>query len=104
VKRVIRHKFKAEPTVHDGIRFASKAEGRYYGELKLRQAAGDVLFFLMQVPFRLPGGVKYLLDFMVFNADGTIDCVDVKGMRTPMYKLKKKQVEAMYPIEIKETA
>jgi len=97
-----RHKFSAVPTVHDGIRFDSKAEGRYYEALKLRQAAGEVLFFLRQVPIDLPGGVKYRLDFLVFTSSGEVEFVDVKGMKTPVYKIKKRQVEATYPIKIKE--
>jgi len=97
-----RHKFHAKPTVSDGIRFDSKAEARYYDTLKLLQKAGHVLFFLRQVPFHLPGGVKYLADFLVFYADGHAEVVDVKGFRTPQYKSKKKQVQALYPIEIVE--
>ena len=58
--------------------------------------------FLMQVPFHLPGGVKYLLDFQIFWANKEISFVDVKGVRTDVYKLKKKQVEQLYPIVIEE--
>ena len=101
-RRFPRHKFNAVPTVHDGIRFDSKAEGRYYEELKVRRDAGEVLFFLRQVPIDLPGNVKYRLDFLVFLADGTVEFVDVKGMKTPIYKLKKAQIESLYPIKIKE--
>jgi hypothetical protein len=50
----------------------------------------------------LTGGVKYVCDFLIFWADDTVTFEDVKGMRTPMYKLKKKQVEALYPIIITE--
>ena len=84
----------------DGITFASKAEARYYGELCLSQKAGNVLMFLCQVPIRLPGGVKYVCDFVVFYPDGEIRWVDVKGRETDMFRLKKKQVEDLYPIEI----
>ena len=99
---MIRHKFHAKPTECDGIKFASKAEARFYGDLKLRQMAGEVLFFLRQVPIHLPGNVRYVLDFMVFEATGDVRCIDVKGCITPMYLLKKKQVEAIYPITIEE--
>lgn len=95
------HKFKAKPTEIDNIKFASRKEARYYAELKLRQRNGEVLFFLRQVPFHLTGGVKYVCDFQVFLSDGTVEFVDVKGMETPMYKLKAKQVQELYPIEIK---
>ena len=98
----MRHKFNAIRTEHDGIKFDSKKEAAYYAELKLRQRAGDVVFFLRQTPFYFPGSGKYVCDFTVFLADGTVEFVDVKGHRTPEYKAKKKQVEALYPIKIKE--
>jgi hypothetical protein len=97
-----RHKYKAVKTECDGIKFDSKKEARYYSELKLRVAAGEVVFFLRQVPFDLPGGVKYRLDFMEFRTDGTVHCIDVKGYSTAGYKAKKRQVEALYPIKIEE--
>ena len=98
----IRHKFNAVRTEYDGIRFDSKKEGRYYLELKLKKKAGLVLFWLRQVGFDLPGNTKYRCDFQVFMTDGTVEFIDVKGMRTPQYILKRKQVEALYPITIKE--
>lgn len=95
-------KYRNKRTEVDGILFDSKAEARYYGELKLRRQAGDIKYFLRQVPFDLPGNVKYKLDFLIFNNDGTETYVDVKGVATAIYKLKKKQVEALYPIKITE--
>jgi hypothetical protein len=96
------HKFNAKPEIVDNKWFGSKKEAKYYRELKLRVLAGDVIFFLMQVPFDLPGKVKYRIDFQEFHSDGTVHFVDVKGQKTPMYKLKKKQVEDLYPIIIEE--
>jgi len=93
-------KYNASPTVVDGIRFDSKREAKYYSQLKLRQAAGEVLFFLRQVPLHLPGGTKLVVDFLEFHADGSAHFVDVKGMETDVFKLKKREVEAQYPIEV----
>ena len=104
-KMKIRHKlnkFNAVRSELDGIKFASKKEARYYSELKLRQKSGEVLFFLRQVPLHLPGGVRYVVDFVIFTVDGSVDFVDVKGMPTPLYLVKKKIVEAVYPIKIQE--
>jgi Protein of unknown function (DUF1064) len=97
-----RHKFNAKQTVRGGIKFQSTKEGNYYDQLKLEQRAGDVIFFLRQVPFDLPGGVKYRIDFQEFRKDGTVRFTDVKGFKTPEYKAKKKMVEALYPITITE--
>lgn len=89
-------------TVRDGIKFPSKKQAQYYDELQMKVKAGFVLFFLMEVPIRLPGNVKYRIDFVEFHADGTVQFVEVKGRRTPLYILKRKQVEALYPIKIIE--
>lgn len=94
------HKFNAKRCEADSIKFGSKAERSYYFKLQALQKNGDVIFFLRQVPFDLPGGTKYFVDFQVFYADGTIAFVDVKGMSTPLFIMKKKQVEDLYPIEI----
>ncbi len=98
--RILRHKFGAVRTVKDGISFPSKAEARFYDELVMRQRGGDVLFFLRQVPFHLPGGVRYVVDFQVFHSDGRVRFIDVKGLETPEFITKKKLVEALYPVEI----
>ena len=100
--RIIKHKYKAKPTVRDGIRFDSKKEAKYYDELKIRVAAGEVLFFLRQVPFHLPDGVKMVIDFLEFRTDGTVHVVDVKGYKTDVYKIKKRMVEALYPEDVEE--
>jgi hypothetical protein len=86
----------------DGSWHQSKKQAAYCDTLILLQKAGDVKFFLQQVPFRLPGGVKYLLDFLVVYPGGRIEYVDVKGYKTETYKLKKKQVEDLYPVMISE--
>jgi hypothetical protein len=97
---MIKHKFHAKPTDRDGIKFASRKEARYYDQLLLAKQSGDLLFFLRQVPFHLPGNTKYVVDFVLFWADQNVEFVDVKGHQTEMFKLKKKQVEDLYPIEI----
>lgn len=99
---MIRHKFNAKPTTINSIRFDSTKESKYYSDLLLRQKAGEVVFFLRQTPFHLPGGIKYICDFTVFLSDGSVEFIDIKGVRTSMFITKKKMVEDLYPIEIKE--
>lgn len=96
------HKFNAIRTECDGIKFPSKREARCYQALKLKQQAGEILFFLRQVPFHLPGGVRYVVDFQTFDSDGSVHFLDSKGMKTESYKAKKRMVEALYPIEVEE--
>jgi len=91
------HKYHAKPTVVDGIRFDSKKEAKYYSELKLLQQGGLLLGFLRQVPIHLPGGTKLVVDFLEFWTDGTCRFVDTKGVLTPVFKLKLREVEHAYP-------
>ena len=88
--------------MHDGIRFPSQKEKKYYDQLVLAKRSGELAFFLRQVPLHLPGNVKYLCDFVEFWANGEVRFVDTKGYRTPMYKTKLKIVRELYPIEIIE--
>ena len=99
---MLKHKFRAIPTELDGIKFASRKEAKRYRELELLKKSGELLFFLRQVPFHLPGNVKYVCDFLCFWKDSDITIEDVKGIKMPMYVLKKKQVEAIYPVKITE--
>jgi hypothetical protein len=94
-------KYHAILTECDGIKFQSKKEAKYYRELLCRIKAGEVAYFLRQVPFHL-GIVRYVVDFMEVWTDGTIHFVDVKGFKTQTYKLKKRLVEQNYPVRIEE--
>lgn len=93
-------KYRAIPTYVDNFRFDSKAEARRYGNLKVLQRSGDVLYFLRQVPMHLEGGVIYRVDFQIFWKDGRVTYEDVKGRDTAQSKQKRRQVEARYPVEI----
>ena len=101
----LRHKFGAIRSEEDGIKFASLLEKKYYKTLKMRQQAGDLLFFLRQVPLHLPGNVRYVIDFVEFiapkNGDqGDVIFTEVKGYMTEIAKLKIKQAEEIYGISI----
>lgn len=89
----------------DSIKFDSKAEGRYYGQLKMRKLAGDILNFECQVAYDLVvNGIsigKYIADFVIQHKDRK-EVVDCKGMKTPVYNLKKKLMFAIYGISITE--
>lgn len=95
-------KYRAKRTVVDGHTFASKAEAAYYKKLRALAAAGKIGALELQPRFELQGaftdrdGVKhrkieYVADFSYFDiASGQWHVVDVKGMRTEVFKLKKK--------------
>jgi len=94
-------KFNAVLCEANGIKFRSKKERRRYLELVCLKEAGEC-WFLRQVPFYLPGNTKYVIDFIIFWKGGRVSFEDVKGMKTPMFIMKKKQTEAIYPIKIEE--
>lgn len=102
-----RSKYCAKATYLDGKRFASKKEAARYGQLKAMADAGYIKNLNTQVPFEIKINdkkiCKYLADFCYEEvATGESVVEDVKGFRTDIYKLKKKLVEAIYGISIKE--
>jgi Protein of unknown function (DUF1064) len=100
-------KYKAIPVEIDGIRFASKAEGRRYVELKRLQAAGLIRGLALQTSFPFMIGddlmFTYVSDFFYEDVQtGKRIIEDVKGVLTPVYKLKKKIIEKYYGMKITE--
>lgn len=95
-------KYKAKKTSIDGHSFDSLKEANYYEELKLRLRAGEIRGFCIQPTFILAPNLKYKADFIVFNNDGTSEIIDVKGMKTKEYIVKKKVFEDKYNLKIKE--
>jgi hypothetical protein len=96
-----RNKYNAERTKVGSILFDSKREALYFMRLKAEQAAGKIHHFHRQVTFDLPGDVRYLCDFLIFDSLAQPPrYVDVKGVRTPTFALKRKQVRALYGVEI----
>jgi hypothetical protein len=98
-------KYGAVKTEIDGLVFASKREARRYSELKLAERSGDISNLELQPKFPLiVNGKKvatYIADFR-YTENGNVVVEDVKGVRTAIYRLKKKMVKALYGIEIVE--
>ena|SRR5882672_180432 len=98
-------KYGAVRTTIDGITFDSKREAARYLELKLLAKAGIIRDLELQPAFVFcHNGRKiftYRADFAYYEGDQrTVE--DVKGVRTPLYKLKKKLVEANWNVTITE--
>lgn len=93
----------------DGIVFASRKEMERYKSLKALQSAGHC-WFIRQPIFDTGGGTTYRADFLVVwttrmpsGTQVSVVVEDTKGHKTSAYIRAKKQVEALYPIKIKET-
>lgn len=90
----------------DGIKFDSQHEATIYQELMLRVRAGELKTVLRQVSFDLPGGIRYVADFVTIAPDMHVEGVyDAKSSATKanrVYINKKKQMKACWGIEIRE--
>jgi hypothetical protein len=99
-------KYRAVKTVVDNIAFDSKREAARYGELKLLFRPGIIrnLTIQPQFHFKLDGRkiFTYRADFSYYDAKNELVVEDVKGVRTPVYRLKKKIIEAVHGFKISE--
>lgn len=99
-------KYKAKKTEFQGIKFDSLKECARYKNLLILKKAGNVVKIELQPRYDIiVNGIFcgfYKADFKVYYSDGRIDVEDVKGMRTTVYSLKKKIIEALYSIKIIE--
>ena len=90
----------------DGMKFDSKHEAGAYIMLAQRMRAGELKCVLRQVAFDLPGGIRYVADFVAIRPDMSVEAViDAKSEATKknrVYINKKKQMLAIYGIEIVE--
>jgi hypothetical protein len=100
-------KYRNEPIVVDGSKFDSKKEARRYVVLKQRERLGEIEDLELQPRYPIEvAGVhicNYIADFSYLDRQtGERVTEDVKGVRTAVYRLKKKLVSAVYGVEIVE--
>lgn len=95
-----RSKYGAVPTVVDGIRFASKAEAKRWKELLLLERAGQITRLRRQPRFDLVVRNEKVGTYVGDFGYGTSACdviEDVKGVATPVFKLKWAICRLLYP-------
>lgn len=101
-----RPKYGNRITVVDGKKFGSQHEADYYfSVLWPRWLAGELVLLARQVPFDLPGGIRYIADFVTVDTAGRVDVIDAKSAITKKnrtYINKRKQMKAIWRIEILE--
>lgn len=89
-------------------KFDSRREHTRWLVLCQRQRQGEIKDLKRQVTYELRAGrcfelvCKYIADATYWE-DGVFIVEDTKGMRTPTYRLKKKLMEAIHGIKIRET-
>ena len=107
-----RSKYNAKRTTVHGTTFASQREAKRYCELLLLEKAGEIQHLELQpvYPIEVRGALicRYVADFryrekpLRTGSSGQVVVEDVKGMKTPVYRLKKKLIAALYGIQIRE--
>ena len=97
----------SQKTVVDGITFDSKKEAWWYLHYRAMERNGEIINLERQIPFpvQINGKhiCKYFADFVYTDNKGNRHVIDVKSKMTeklPVFRLKKKLVEALYNIEI----
>lgn len=107
------NKYHNKIIIYNGIKFDSIKEKNRYIELKLLERAGLIKNLKLQYEFELQPAftlknkkirkISYIADFYYFDNELNDYIIeDTKGMRTDIYKLKKKMFEFKYKKEIKE--
>lgn len=89
----------------DGKKFDSQHEAEVYAGLMLRRRAGELWLVLRQVPFDLPGGIRYIADFVTVDPAGHVAVIDAKSeatKRNRVYINKKKQMRSEWGVEVEE--
>ena len=92
----------------DGRLFDSKAEAARWQELCLLERAGEITELERQVEYELipkqkgERAVKYIADFRYVDHEGETVVEDTKGVRTPVYILKRKLLLWVHGIRIRE--
>lgn len=108
-------KYNSRKTTVDGITFDSKKEARRYLVLKKMEQDGEIKNLRLQVPVELVPSfeividgkkrkrrpITYVADFVYYSDDEKV-IEDVKGLRTPVYNIKKKLFEYRYHETIRE--
>ena len=106
-------KYHNKTVIVDGIKFDSKKEAVRYCELTLLERAGVIKDLKLQVKFELIPKQKgeracdYIADFTYFEEDQNGEwqyiVEDCKGVRTDVYKIKRKLMLYVHKIRIRET-
>lgn len=81
------HKYGAKKTEIDGIKFDSKAEAEFY--LYLKKSETIKIVEMQPKIYLTKARILYKPDFLVKDHEGDY-YIDVKGMETPVFKIKKR--------------
>ena len=92
----------------DGRLFDSKAEAARWQELQLLERAGEITELERQVEYELvpkqkgERAVKYIADFRYVDHEGKTVVEDTKGVKTPVWIIKRKLMLRVHGIRVRE--
>ena len=113
VGKLKENKYHNIKTTYDDITFDSKKESQVYARLKTMERFGLIKDLKLQVEYELMPRFElngktyrkttYIADFTYVSVeDDKLHVIDVKGVKTDVYKLKKKLMAYIHKIEIEE--
>lgn len=97
------NKYNNIKTVVDGIKFDSKREAYYYLYYKRLQENKIISNLKLQTPIKFDIDGKHIFTYKAdfeYEDEYGHHYIDVKGVETPVFRLKKKLIEAKYKIII----
>jgi len=104
-----RNKYNARRTIVDNHTFDSKKEAERYMILRSRQDSGEISSLVIHPKYELQPAfvhvqsgkkiraINYYGDFEYMDNDYNLIVEDVKGVETPVFKLKRKLFLRQYP-------
>lgn len=105
-----RSKYGNIKTEYNGKVYHSKKEADFASHLEYLKHAKNLSERVVSVREQVPYNINikshhictYFADFVIQYGDKRTEVIDVKGVKTAIYRLKKRMVEASYGIIIKE--
>lgn len=101
-----RTKYNNKTTEYNGFKYHSKFESKVAQDLDFRIDAKEIESYERQVKISLDvNGIhicNYYIDFVAKRPDGILEYIEVKGLSTPLFKLKWKLFQVLYKDQIEK--
>lgn len=108
-KVTVKAKYRNRKVENEHGKFDSAKEAKRYAELVLLERAGAITGLRRQVPYAMEINGIYLCTYvadMVYREGARVVVEDVKSEATrklPVYRLKRRLMQALHSLEVKET-
>lgn len=100
IQKSAKSKYKNVKQTYDGYSYDSRLEAQKAHELDLLVKAGEIVEWERQFKVSIEYDGKkicdYYCDFRALLPDGSYELIEIKGMETAVYRLKRKLLEIMW--------